>query len=782
MSQLKLWKIIKKRQERRESERHKEQESREKRESEIGRRIMDNVTKDQARWISIYDRQKTGSTIDGKTSNESVTKRSASVSERPTSGEDLEMSDLNSLRDLRDLHVEATKGNANSYVNVRVSRAADDDEIQRIDSSGNPIDCHRTSVGHPVALESPITSTPNSASTPSSVRQSLLPIPDVIPLPFTVPMDIDEVCKDADGVIESPTGSIIQKKGSQRKSAGSTLKPLSLRSLSNAGPSQEDLVASSDNDDDYDGSSSIAATIDILDVDDLSPEALPEPRSPLDPNFGSQQGPLPPDFRVGSLSDEIEKANELAGHGLESEQTRKGDDSCGGSRVDSVRLSIVSDEDEECLKPTVTRYEGVESFDPTSNLTSHDAPLEHRNCHISAAAKSDVSPESLASIRNNLSELPKNLVIYRTNEWAKHAAEADVPQGDEILRPDSPGVQVQHGKPQHVSQRPPVAESSTKSAVHHSSGVQPSAIHEVRSSSSPQISRPKTAPAIHSLEQPIFSQNDFTTTLSRERSIQNRNNLRNGRNFSTPMFGTAVSEEFGEGVARHHQCQDTDILTPLPSDTLLDKRNSRLKQRLSTTSFNGKGFASTPNVPTYAFSSTPNLIGPMPPSSPIAPDDSASARNGQPDDTSTDPDDVPLAERRAQLQRQSSGSSTSLRQAAWRQPYKHKSMNALPWQQHTRLLHTSSGVSQRTKRSSHYRTWRESIQDEFAREKPIADETGRMAMWEAKRKEEAMKLLADVEKRNRDTVMGRSMRTGAMVSRHNELLRRMQAQANVKEG
>jgi len=147
-----------------------------------------------------------------------------------------------------------------------------------------------------------------------------------------------------------------------------------------------------------------------------------------------------------------------------------------------------------------------------------------------------------------------------------------------------------------------------------------------------------------------------------------------------------------------------------------------------------------------------------------------------------DPDDVPLAERRSQLQRPNSGSSTSLRQAAWRLSHKHGSVNAFPSQQQTRLSRSSSGVSQRSKRASNYRTWRESFQDEFARERPIADEERRAAMWDAKRKEEAMKLLVDVEKRNRDNVLGRSMRTGAMVNRHNELLRRMQAQANVKEG
>ena len=110
-------------------------------------------------------------------------------------------------------------------------------------------------------------------------------------------------------------------------------------------------------------------------------------------------------------------------------------------------------------------------------------------------------------------------------------------------------------------------------------------------------------------------------------------------------------------------------------------------------------------------------------------------------------------------------------------------MNSLPLQQQpTRLSRSSSGVSQRSKRASNYRTWRESLQDEFAREKPIADDTRRVAMWEEKRKEEAMKLLADVEKRNRDNMWGKGMRTGAMVNRHNELLRRMQAQANVKQG
>ena len=780
ISQLKLWKVIKTRRETREAERYKEQESREKQESEIGRKMMDNVIKDQARWISVYDRQETGSSADGKVSNESVTKTSASVSERPISGEDLEMLDLGSSRGLRDLDTEATEGNAKPAVNVRISQATDGDKIHRIDSSGNPIDCYATAVGPPNALEPPITPTSITASPQSTGRQSLPPTPEVVPLPFTVPVDRGGDCKDADSMIGSTTGS--QRKSSKRKSAGSTLKRLSLRSVASAGPSQEDLVAPPDDDDGR--ASSVAATIDILDVDDLSPEAVPEPRSPFDPNFGSQQGLLPEETRIyppleRSLSaQEIETMNESVGQGLESEQTGKDDDNDRESMAESIGLSIVSDKDEECLRPTVTGHEGVESSDQTGNQMSvRDSQIERRNSLTSGTAKSEVSPpETLASLRNSFSELPKRLMIYRTNEWAKHAAEADVPQAEEIIRPDSPSVQVQHEKPQHISQKPQLVES-TGSAAHQSSSLQPSE-YGVRNSTAQDATPPS--------EQPPCSQNNSTTTLSRESSTRNRINLRNSRNLSASMLSTTATEEFGDGAIRHHRRRDTDVLTPLPTDTLLDKRKSRLKQRLSTLSFNSNGLASTPSVPAYAFASTPNLVDSTATSSPITPDDSASVRNVRLDDAITDPDDVPLAERRTQLQRQSSGSSTSIRQVVWPLPHSHKSfahhsMNSLPSQQQTRLPLSNSGASQGAKRASNYRAWRESIQYEFVREKPVADEVRRAAMWEAKRKEDAMKLQADLERRNRDAALGRSMRTGAMVNRHNELLRRMQAQVNLKE-
>lgn len=799
VTQSKLYQKLKQRRERRDAEAARDAETREKRESAVAKRVLDHVSKDRARWDSIYDRERHGSTTDGLGSNESTIKVSTSASERPISGEDVEMSDLSASRELHEPRV-GVKNAPQASVTVTVTEAGGDDEIEQIDNYGNPIRPSRqnnTEVDKPKpsfetaglpssALEPPVASNSSNASPRSSVRQSVLIPPSSAPLPFMIPVGAEEVPNKPQSNVGSATGSLFRR-GSKRKPASSTLKRSSWQSMADAGPSQEDLIVPPTDDD---GASSIAATLDLLDVEDLSPDKLSEPRSPLDPNFSALQIPHPGESNGHPALDRTHSAPEIdkkepAEPARGSEQLRSDIERFRKSMVESFRLSILSDGDEERLKPDVEANEELKSSDSASRPTSmKDPQLERRNSLKSAAAKSEVShPESLASLKDNVPELPKNLMIYRTNEWAKHAADADAPVVEEITRPESPGVQVQHEKPKQDGKKPthatPASETAAVEPPSNRSSAQivaNSPSDQAASASSPLTRTPSTvnlpSATTPSTEEQFMFRNNSTSNLSRLTSSQKRNQFRNSRTVSTPMPSTTVDEEVIEGAALGHRRRDTDVLTPLPSDTLLNKRNSKLKQRLSTASFAG-----STTVPMYAFSSTPDLNGAM---APISPDDSASLRNASFESPNIDPDDMPLAERRAQLQRQSSSLFNQFVKQGTRplpqQPVAFHAMNSLPSQQpqQPNIQRNSSSFNQR-KRDSNQLQWRQSMNRELMQERPIADEGRRMVMIESKRRSETMKQYAEMEKRNRDDAFDRSMRTGLMVDRHNELMRKMQA-------
>lgn len=821
VTQSKLYQKLKQRRERRDVEAAHDAETREMRESAIAKSVMDHVSRDTARWNSIYDRERTESTTDGIGSHESMRKGSASVSERPVSDEEVELTDLSGSRELNGSEVGINKGVPQGGVTVTVTEAGGNDDIQPIDYQDNPINTSKpetngldkpkpsfeTSGPPSNNLETLITPNSNNGSHRSSVRQSIL-VPPVMPLPFTVPTGADEAPNKTLSNPGSGIGSISRNRSSKRKSTTSSVRRTSFQSLQDAGPSQEDLIPPHDEED---RASSIAATIDLLDIDELSPDALSEPRSPLDQNFGAERIPAaessehPPWERTQSAPEmDTKESNQPS---KDSELLKTDIERFRKSTAESFRLSILSDGDEERLRADEAQEELKSSDSASRPISLQDPPRERRYSLKSAAAKSEAShPESLANLRDSVPELPKNLIIYRTNEWAKHAADADAPVIEEIERPESPGVQILHERPaisikkpiamavvSETSIREPASNQSSAQIVTHSPSSQ--------STSNSPLSRTPSVPnlpnaMIPGSDRPSGSRNSSTTNVSQPITPGKRSQLRGSRNFSAPMPGTAVQEEISEGAALGHRRQDTDVLTPLPSDTLLDKRSSKLKQRISTSSFAG----SMMNVPTYAFSATPELNRPM---SPITPDDSASVRNASFENPNIDPDNIPLAERKAQLLRQSSGSSIQFsQQGTWPLPQHEQAipfhaMNSLPSQQYQRpwtqhynsssgqlkrdsyeqrpkTQHGNSNYSQRRQDSNEMK-WRDSINKEMTQERPLADEGRRMLMLESKRRSEAMQQYAETEKRNFDDAFDRTMRSGLMVNRHNELMRKMQA-------
>jgi len=791
VTQSKLYQKIKQHREERDAEAAQDAETREKRESAIGKRVMDAVSRDRARWDSLYDRENGASTAD----EDGMKRPYASLSDRHISSEDMEMSDLGSDREIQESGISTTKPASRLAVTITTAETNDEDEIR-------PIDERKYIAGLTMRERSPEQIPPenletmerplsineaaaaNSSSNPSprvSVQQTVVASPPVVPLPFRVPVGSEEEPKKAGTNVGSRIESLSRKLSGKRTSVASSMKRQSFQSLPDAGPSQEDLIVRHIEDDQ---ASSVAATIDLLDIDDLSPDALAEPKSPLDQNFASQQQPVS-EYTIESLPTEsvsspgverMRETTEQSGHLRPVDHLRPDITAFRKSVADSFRLSMLSDGDEERLKPEEDVEEELKPNDSVSRPVSLQSALpERRNSLKSAVAKSEVSrAETLETLKNSVPELPKSLMIYRTNEWAKHAAEADAPSVEEIERPESPGIQVQHEKPEQNPRKPLQVEQATIVSSEPSlktAGLPVSAEPSLHEASSPATSAPvsrrqstanlpqatQAAP-----EQLYTSRNSSAPNISRGTSFQARNPLRDSRNSSTPILSTIPSEPASDGAALGHRRQGTDVLTPLPSDTLLDKRSSKLRARLSGASLGGS------SVPTYAFTSTPDLRA----AEPVTPDDSASVRAVA--ESEPDPDDIPLAARKARLPSRHSADSLGAWGGAPDPRDAQAGMGMGGGDAGPRIQRTASTFDA-AKRDSNAQAWRASLGRENVRGWPVADEARRLVMLESKRRSEALRSAAQAQKRSRDDAFDRSMRSGAMLSRHNELMRRMEA-------
>jgi hypothetical protein len=735
-TQSKLYETVKRHRERQDAEAAREVRERDMQESAAGRRVMDQLSRDRAAWDAIYEGKKVDSAADGLTSSGSTTKVSGSVSERPLSREEVELWDMSGARELTgsatDVMRKGSRITVSEVGNARISQAA----VAHVSIPRSETASRRSS-----ALEAPPASDSKGISPRTSIQGNTLGVPPVVPLPFAVPTDPNDEPAKADSNAGSKVSTLSRKISSNRRSASSALKRISVKSSQDAGTWEEEPLTPNAEEDDR--ASSIAATLDLLDVDALSPGALSEPSSPLDQSFGPHQmqrptglseSPLPDgDQSLPSMNVEQNRQTSRDSNRLSANPSRR-------SIIETLRLSMISDGDEERLKL--------------------DEP------HEESPKRSDSAERpALASLKVTVPELPKNLMIYRTNEWAKHAADADAPPLEELEPPASPGIQVLHEKPEDMPPKNTYGDAVSDMHAMSNSAVPepPSAVYV------PMGSAPMS-------EKPAVSRNSSTTNVSSYAGILPQSQSRVSRN--APMEGTNVGSQSTPAGHRRH---DTDILTPLPHGTLLDKRNTKLRQRSSTSS------GTSTNVPAYAFSSTPDLNRPM---SPLTPDDSASVRNASFGSARVEPDNVSLAERKATMSRQSSGSSTSQFsgfsglgtgayqsfQAVQQQPFGFNTLTNLPLQhQHRpRTERTPSSFNAR-KRDQNESRWRESLNQERVKVQPLADEGRRLVLLSAKRQGEAMRLNAEMERRQFDDAFDRTMRSGVMVGRHNELIRKMQA-------
>ncbi|KAJ9643019.1 hypothetical protein H2199_004541 [Coniosporium tulheliwenetii] len=383
-----------------------------------------------------------------------------------------------------------------------------------------------------------------------------------------------------------------------------------------------------------DARSSVAATFDEIDEDRISLPALSPPTSPVANGFEKDLlAPPSPNKRPRSLIDTGEPTSELPTRSAMSE----GDTPIEPHDADILKTHAPSGADEDPAGTAELRKSLTASTDPKANdkrkrlslanqqgqsVLSGTRREDAKSASRKSGPASDVSEDVVVRelVKENLpANVSKVVLSYRTNEWAKHLEAAERPQFDE-LEPASPGMRVDNGFKEAAAPVPEALLPASNNPFRHSMGRPPSG--------SPKIGFPDGAPG--------------TTTPPSHNSSATRLVTRGLRNSSTPLINETLVES---PIEERHSPADIIAPSPLPSGTLLGRREGILRSKPQSTSF-------MPYMTPYPSGSTPSVAV-------IAPSDSASVR-GLNLDLEPDSDNISLSSRKQQLLDSSGGENMSL--------------------------------------------------------------------------------------------------------------------------
>ncbi|KAL8687523.1 MAG: hypothetical protein Q9218_006332, partial [Villophora microphyllina] len=441
MSQMKIWKVIKRKREQRATERLRQEKLQEQAEEDLGRKIEEGNVHDRSLWEVAYNGQTGGNRhVDSGIGTEAPSPRKGSSSifrsSRVTGPRaSIELEDLEGgNKSTEEASRSGGKDKTRATVTVRI--ASDDDILQtdpmsalamNAPGSGSPLP------GSPSPNEDdPSHSNPSREGKASKASSS----PKVVPLPFEVPMS------DPDGDRRSSlAASIASDHFSTRllkRLSGSSLKRTSSkrsqRSYIVTSTSEEALmIPHSDKDD---RPSSVAANVDeISDGQDSEADAttlavLPSPAAeesrllkfspPMEPHPMDRPGHKISKMSLGQASfHTAPRGDEEAPEN----STTKLQSTTGDAQLDEPRSAepVVLGCDEHA-KPDVIN----EEFD-TSSAPQH-------------VAEKPALQERLADLHG----ASKVVMAYRTNEWAKHLGAAEKPSVDDLrsTRQEEPAIAV----------------------------------------------------------------------------------------------------------------------------------------------------------------------------------------------------------------------------------------------------------------------------------------------------------------------------------------------------
>lgn len=724
-SQSKLWNIIKKRRERRALDRLHDERNLRQEEEKVGRRIERANSRQRVYWEAVYGNTDHAPSADSgigsmiKEGHESTVTSTEPSGERP-----IEMDEISSPPVMTGANLEQVKKGPESTVLVRV--VADDQPAPEQPESQIPV-AHdtnhlspnpsrksvRNSQLRPNEVEAPHNDSNRATGQAGSRRNSKNDSrrtsagPAIVPLPFTVP--------EGDGADTSSVATFADddngNRFSRRFSQGSEI----LRSLSQRSQfkrdalsrplstSTEKLVGHHGVEDDR---SSIAATVDEM-TDDGDSRSLPE-----------LSEYVPREQKVDEDTSE-EVAQDGTVEHLEA------------SKILATMNSVTNDQPQALV---------IDAMAPQSSTEEILAKAPENG------EMSDTSPHSKIAMPEPLPvaltkaalppALPKVASSYRTNEWAKHLSNADIPEVEDIklFQPPTEADSIPEETPavvcvKNLQQTPetvitPPAPRSTSQLSSHAFPPQMSRTNSYQSHDSS-----RAEPTVVPWPQAVISRSASHQSLQRVPALQMQP-MRSYRNSSNPNISQTLIESPIE-----------DSPGPLPSG-LIGQREAMLRNKSGFNSLD-----TTPEAVSCASSDVrPNKI-----------------RDSQLDDD----ENTSVTARRSVMRQSTLPTLTpQLRQNPTFDSHQPRRQSSTP----------VNGPS----RDVQLAQWRASVQQDLqanVQPKKSLDKS-RSALLQEKMIAERQKDIEQARKGIRENVLDERMRKGDMLEAHREAMRRMQKEAN----
>jgi len=750
VSQFKLWKVIKARRAKNEEERKRAEDERLEAEAAIGRDIEANNERERAEWEASYGEKRGARVhIDSGVGSSVETfggKDQYSVKEREV--------DANELSDImeRESGRNSNSENGSRSGEHRVSGIIPEGVVEMGERSG------RSSLDSSRKLQNPSNGDQEDNLEHNDQDKAYVEgAPEVVPLPFRVPTDEEDQEAELDGKTE---GTAILDSVAPNAGVAIPLQKLSLQRLN------EQFAADAPERRDDQASSVAANADDIAALDDLPP--------------GQQSNR----HSVATLSV------------LDAEHLAPPKEDHAHSRPTSVASEIemeeaVEEDDEEALhrEPVTIDQTAASLTKKASSVTRSERRLSNATKTSKTPASSDGHPASVSEhlVEQLPAKLSKIALTYRTNEWAKHIADADHPEhGEELERPSSPGVQVDTSFPEEVAK--PVDVEALQQTAFSNDPVVPTHTTSKASKKSKRNSRQSEPSNTHSR---TTSTQSATPVYSFGRSpSQQSTNPRDSisaspvkpkhgsvRKTSMPLTNQTLVESPIEDAPETFQYNDfarnadpqNNPLASASASNLLDERNNMLQRRPTSTSFNG--FRSTPALVMMSGAIPENQATRSPeqtPGFPISPTQSSPTLPTFEDENMT------LSQRRSLMQYQQQPTTTPTHKP------RPSIYSTLAYDSHQPARQPSTTSVQQSARLNQ---WRQTLEaDVQAKQPPRAVETNaRQNMMDDRRQSEMRHAKRKEEESRRQSAIDEAMRRGQLDGAHRDAMRKMQAKAN-REG
>ena len=762
VSQFKLWKVIKARRAKNEQERKRVEDERIEAEAAIGRDVEANTQRERADWEAAYG-EKNATKVQADScagsSMETSSKHQYSVREREVDA--IELSDIEEVRSGHFSNGEKRTtihdGNpASGESQEALVEMGENSRRQSNDSASTDILDHEGSI-----------------SEQDNTNRGYAPgAPEVVPLPFRVPTDEEEHNREAVAPSEA------SKRPTDAEPAGSVVMPLQKLSLMQL----NEQYAKDGFERRNDQASSVAATADDVAVlGDVTP--------------GQQS-------RVQSMLLQDAGGSRLAPPRFEHDQSKR------SSVVSERELEQALDEDDEEALPRDPI--AIDAPAPRSTGPTRETPTDSRSDEEPADVTVNVSRPDGSSVGQPgsvseaiVEQLPAKLsriaLTYRTNEWAKHIADADHPDNaGEMERPSSPGVQVETSFPEETPKPVDVEDlQKTNSSfapnmpTHSSSKASKKSQRQTRQSE--PVTNLNRTPSTAQSPTPIysFSRSSSQASLNRQQSTSAspaRPKIGSKRQSSMQLTNQPLVESPIEDATETFQPSEfaptTNVYPNATASTsasnLLDERNQMLQRRPTTVSFNG--FRSTPTLGM--------MSGAIPEGQEVHQPEKAAQDFGSPTHTFTSPtmsahrvsedENMTLAQRRSLMQLNNQTSPTLPASPTPAHKPRASIYSTMAYDSHQPARHASTNSIQQSARLNQ---WRQTLEADVQAKQPprVVESTARQNMMDGRRQSELRQARKKEEEGRRQSAIDEAMRRGHLDGAHRDAMRRMQAKANEKE-